>query len=105
MAYHRSFEVDWNDEVCVGWFSYTPSSAHVLDVPAREATSAQQNVHDVQVKRIARFVPVKFEPDSRYILEGTRSEVSVAHDSSTGFAGSTGDSSIVNDEIVKEVAP
>lgn len=59
---HSSLEVHRGDEACIWWFSYKNSIADVLDIPARDVTSASRNFDDVQVKRFVRSVPVQMKP-------------------------------------------
>lgn len=47
LAYHRSSEVDWDNEACIGWFPYEHSSGERLETPVREVTSARRDADDV----------------------------------------------------------
>lgn len=51
LAYHHSPEVDWEDEACVGWFSYIGLSGRVFKIPTRAITTGKKAAKDVQVKK------------------------------------------------------
>lgn len=100
LAYYRGLEVDWYDEACVGWFSYTHSSGKLLDISAHDEISAKRNVDDVQVKRLVRSVSVRFKARPRKAVA-----VRAAYYSLSGFPGPSEDIPAVENEIVKEDAP
>lgn len=49
LAYHHSHEVNWEDEVRVGWFQYVDSSGDMLDIPALEVGITRRTATDVQL--------------------------------------------------------
>lgn len=79
-----------------------PPSSEVLDVTAREITSAQGIVYDVQMKPLVRSVPVTFKSGPRKTLEEAHTAVNAAYGSSSRFPGLSDDIPVVEDEDVEE---
>lgn len=104
MAYHRSLEVEWNDEVCVWWFPYTSSSWKVLDVPAGAVPSWKRNVDDFQVECLATSVSEKFKPELRKTLGRARIAVNTAYGSLSGFPGPSEDGLVVEGDSLEKDA-
>lgn len=76
----------------------------VLDIPAREITSAQRNIDDVQVRRLVKSVDVKFNPLPGKTLSEARIAVKAAYGFLSEFAGSSDGISVVKDEIFEAYA-
>lgn len=87
LAYSRALEVNFDDGAFVGWFMYAHLCAKILDIPAREVTSAKKYADDVQVKRFVRSVSVEVSPGPRRTFEEAHIALSAVYDFSSGFLG------------------
>lgn len=81
-----------------------PRVVKVWDIPVRQVASAKRHGDNVQVKRFARFVPVKSKRWSRKTCEEARTAVNAAYGSTSGFPYSSVVVHVVADEIVRENA-
>lgn len=77
----------------------------MIDIPAREVTSAKRIVDYVQVKPFVRTVPVQYKTAPRNTLEEARNAVSTVCDSSPGLRGPSDTVPVVDDEIIKRNSP
>lgn len=102
LIYHRSREVDWNDEASVGCFSYIGLGCDVLDIPAREITTGKRTVNDAQVKNLVGVVSIVFKFGHRKMLSEATDIFWSVIVATTDFHNQASNAPIVEDEIVEK---
>lgn len=105
MAYHWRPLVNLDDEACVRLSPYTESYGKVLDILARELTSAKRNVADLQVGRFAGSISLRSKAGIQKRRKKGRVTVNAVHDSWPGYSGPLDDVLVVEGKIVKRDTP
>lgn len=65
LAYHRSCEVNWNDEAYVRWYPYDNLSGDVPEIPDVEVKAVETTASDMLVKKWVRFLFAVSHPQHR----------------------------------------
>lgn len=85
LAYHRSRDMTWEDETCIGWSQYVGLSNDALHMPIREVSMTKRTASDMQMKKWAGSCPSCSCFGRSRALQETAEAVSTVLYSSTKF--------------------